>query len=91
MIDCSCLVVRQLAVRDRPARASRRRFALFELRSKLASTLIGHLEDRGLGRFIRGCLRHPDPAVAARARRFSDEMGAAWPARSGSTRSAARR
>jgi hemerythrin-like domain-containing protein len=47
---------------------------LFDLRMKICGTLIGHLktEDWTIYPMLAA---HPDAAVAAKARRFSDEMG----------------
>ena len=47
---------------------------LFELRSALAATLIAHLKSEDWALYPE-LFRHPDAAVAATARRFSDEMG----------------
>ena len=47
---------------------------LFELRTKLASTLIGHLKTEDWALYP-ALFRHPDAKVSATARRFSDEMG----------------
>ncbi len=47
---------------------------LFDLRMKICATLIGHLkvEDWSVYPML---IAHADPAVAAKARRFNDEMG----------------
>lgn len=47
---------------------------LFDLRMRICATLIGHLkvEDWTIYPMLAA---HPDAAVAAKARRFSDEMG----------------
>lgn len=47
---------------------------LFELRSELAATLIAHLKSEDWALYPE-LFRHADAAVAATARRFSDEMG----------------
>ena len=63
---------------------------LFELRSKLASTLIGHLKTEDWDALSGSCCGTPTQRLRL-GHGGSATRWAAWPARSGSMRSAGRR